>query len=72
MKVKNQFGSNFVYIIQLLMIHCIITHVYYVLRRFAMEVAGVYYVAEVKEKEEAWNKYRAAVDTGVTAGDSSV
>ena len=71
MKVKNQFGSNFVYIIQLLMIHCI-THVYYVLRRFAMEVAGVYYVAEVKEKEEAWNKYRAAVETGVTAGASSV
>ena len=33
-----------------------------------MEVEGIFYVAEVREKEEAWKKYKAAVDKGKTAG----
>ena len=33
-----------------------------------MEIDGVYYIAEVKEKEEAWKKYKEAVERGSTAG----
>jgi hypothetical protein len=36
--------------------------------RFAMEIDEVYYIAEVKEKEEAWKKYKAAVERGSAAG----
>ena len=38
------------------------------LTRFAMEIDEVYYIAEVKEKEEAWKKYKAAVERGSAAG----
>ena len=33
-----------------------------------MEIDGVYYIAEVKEKEEAWKKYKEAVERGSAAG----
>ena len=38
------------------------------LNRFAMEIDGVYYIAEVKEKAEAWKKYKEAVERGSAAG----
>merc|ERR1719474_758148 len=40
--------------------------------RFAMEIDGVYYVAQVKEKEEAWKQYKEAVEKGSTAGHVGV
>eukprot|EP00092_Neocalanus_flemingeri_P002183 GFUD01002323.1.p1 GENE.GFUD01002323.1~~GFUD01002323.1.p1 ORF type:complete len:676 (-),score=217.81 GFUD01002323.1:157-2109(-) len=40
--------------------------------RFAMEIDGVYYIAEVKEKEEAWKKYKEAVEKGSAAGHVGV
>ena len=39
--------------------------------RFAMEIEGIFYVAEVREKEEAWKKYKDAVEAGKTAGELS-
>ena len=33
-----------------------------------MEIDGVYYIAEVKEKEDAWKKYKEALERGSTAG----
>jgi len=40
--------------------------------RFAMEIEGIFYVAEVKEKEDAWRKYKEAVKEGKTAGHVEV
>jgi len=40
--------------------------------RFAMEIEGIFYVAEVREKEEAWRKYKDAVEEGKTAGHVGV
>ena len=34
-----------------------------------MEIEGIFYVAEVREKEEAWRKYKDAVEKGKTAGE---
>ena len=36
-----------------------------------MEIDGVYYVAQVKEKEEARKQYKEAVEKGSTAGDEN-
>ena len=36
-----------------------------------MEIDGVYYVAQVKEKEEAWKQYKEAVEKGSTAGEKN-
>lgn len=36
--------------------------------RFAMEVGGQVYLAEVKEKEEALKLYKDAVEEGKSAG----
>jgi len=40
--------------------------------RFAMEIDGVYYIAEVKEKAEAWKQYKDAVEKGSAAGHVGV
>jgi len=40
--------------------------------RFAMEIDGVFYIAEVREKEEAWKKYKEAVKKGSAAGHVGV
>ena len=37
-----------------------------------MEIDGVYYVAQVKEKEDAWKQYKEAVEKGSTAGEESI
>ena len=40
--------------------------------RFAMEVEGVYYIAQVKKKEKAWRMYQEAVQKNQTAGHIDV
>lgn len=40
--------------------------------RFAMEVDGIYYLAQVKQKEKAWKMYKDAVDNNQTAGHVDV
>ena len=37
-----------------------------------MEIDGEYYVAQVKEKEEAWKQYKKAVEKGSTAGEGNI
>ena len=36
--------------------------------RFAIELGGQLFVAEVREKENAWREYQEAVSQGKTAG----
>lgn len=40
--------------------------------RFAMEVEGVYYIAQVKQKKQAWKMYKEAVERNQTAGHIDV
>ena len=44
---------------------------YYSLR-FAMEVEGIYYIGQVKQKEQAWRMYKEAVQRNQTAGHIDV
>ena len=36
--------------------------------RFAMEVDGIFYIAQVKQKEKAWRMYKEALSNNQTAG----
>ena len=37
-----------------------------------MEVEGVYYIAQVKQKKQAWKMYKEAVERNQTAGHIDV
>lgn len=36
--------------------------------RFAMEVDGIFYIAQVKQKQQAWRLYQEAIANNQTAG----
>ena len=40
--------------------------------RFAMEVDGIFYIAQVKQKEKAWQMYKEALSNNQTAGHVDV
>ena len=55
------------YSILFVLIPSVISHL-----RFAMEVEGVYYIAQVKQKKQAWKMYKEAVERNQTAGHIDV